>query len=237
MHFLYKITNQLNGKIYIGQSKNDKYRWRQHLYFAKNPNKTGQYIHHAMAKYGAENFEFQIIAFCRNQEDANNIENTLILQYNSRDTQFGYNLTVGGNYGGHSEETKRKLSEATKQQIKEKGHPSQGVKRSEEARQNMSAAQQNRNNNYTPEMRKRMSDSHKGQKHPSEVVEKRKLSLKATNDAKIVAKVESGELKCNAPGCEVGGIDAYYKMIDSKRYCAKHGMRLQRNGTLELQRK
>jgi GIY-YIG catalytic domain. len=64
MHYLYRITNQLNGKVYIGQS-NNKRRWSQHKYFAKHPEQTGQYIHNAMAKYGVENFIFEVIATCK----------------------------------------------------------------------------------------------------------------------------------------------------------------------------
>jgi group I intron endonuclease len=97
MHYLYRITNQLNSKVYIGQTVDDKARWGAHQSFAKNPEKTGQYIHRAMAKYGVENFIYEVIAACRTQEDADETETTLIKQYDSRNIENGYNIAPGGN--------------------------------------------------------------------------------------------------------------------------------------------
>jgi len=233
MHYLYRIINQLNNKIYIGQTKHQKNRWMAHKSYAKHPERTKQYIHSAMAKYGADNFVYEIIATCQTQEDANEIESLLIAQYDSRNNKFGYNVKPGGLSAGHSEETKQKLSKSFTKYIQENGHPCQGQIRTPEQCAKMSVAQQHRNNNYTPEMRLQMSLSHIGQKHPAEVVEKRKASLKLTNDAKIAEKLQSGELKCNAPGCKIIGIYRDYLIINDIRYCAKHGSRIKRNGTLE----
>ena len=77
MHYLYRIINQLNNKIYIGQTKHQKNRWMAHKSYAKHPERTKQYIHSAMAKYGADNFVYEIIATCQTQEDANEIESLL----------------------------------------------------------------------------------------------------------------------------------------------------------------
>lgn len=96
MYFLYKITNVINGKVYIGQSIKEKERWRQHRYFGKNPEKTGQYIHSAMFKYGIDNFNYEVIAWCKNQEDADFTETQLIEQYSSRNPEKGYNIAPGG---------------------------------------------------------------------------------------------------------------------------------------------
>lgn len=94
MYYLYKITNQLNSKVYIGQSNKEKERWRQHKYFARtNP---VQYIHQAMSKYGIGNFTYEVIAVCRDSNDANETEKLLISQYNSRVKDYGYNLALGG---------------------------------------------------------------------------------------------------------------------------------------------
>ena len=50
--FIYKITNKVNGKSYIGQTRNTvEFRWRQH-YKAKD----NKYFHRAIQKYGKENF-------------------------------------------------------------------------------------------------------------------------------------------------------------------------------------
>jgi group I intron endonuclease len=125
MHYLYRITNIINNKVYIGQSNKEKDRWRQHKYFGRNPEKTGQYIHRAMAKYGIENFIYEVIAMCKSEEDANEIETMLIKQYNSRDKQFGYNLAPGG-------ETPWNLG------LPKEQNPLTGIPRSEEIRQKIS---------------------------------------------------------------------------------------------------
>lgn len=125
MHYLYRITNIINNKVYIGQSNKEKDRWRQHKYFGRNPEKTGQYIHRAMAKYGIENFIYEVIAMCKSEEDANEIETMLIKQYNSRDKQFGYNLAPGG-------ETPWNLG------LPKEQNPLTGIPRSEETKQKIS---------------------------------------------------------------------------------------------------
>lgn len=224
MHYLYSITNQLNQKIYIGQSNNNR-RWSQHKYFSKHPEKTGQYIHRAMAKYGIDNFSFEILASCKTQEDANEIESILINQYNSRNIEFGYNLTVGGSYGGHSEETKQKLREATINQIATKGHPAQGNKWTDEQRNKLSESLKSLDKNkwYTDEVRKNMSEAHKGKVQTEEQIQKRGDSIRA----------RKGDMKCNAPGCDI--MDRRHSLvINNIRYCSKHAMRLKTNGTLEL---
>ena len=140
MHYMYKIINQINGKIYIGQTIKPDYRWYQHRSYAGNNNKHKQYIHSAMAKYGIENFTFEVIATCYTQEDANEIEEIIIQQYNSRNSKFGYNIRPGGNNAPHAEETKEKIRQATLRQIAEKGHPGLGTKRTDEQKANISAA-------------------------------------------------------------------------------------------------
>lgn len=115
MHYLYSITNQVNNKIYIGQSIDPDKRWKKHLAYSKQENKP-QYIHRAMAKYGAAYFILEVIATCRTQEDADCIEIELIKQYDSRNPEKGYNLCRGGEGGWlgkhHSGESKEKNRQA-----------------------------------------------------------------------------------------------------------------------------
>lgn len=128
MHYLYKITDALNNKVYIGQSTKEKDRWRQHKYLARQEQPI-QYIHRAMVKYGVENFTYEVIVACKTKEDADETESHLIIQYKSRDKNFGYNRAPGGNvawqsglppqaypmYGKHhTEESRIKISESNK---------------------------------------------------------------------------------------------------------------------------
>ena len=95
---IYKITNKINGKIYIGQSINIERRWQQHIYEAKNCNQVAsQYaIHKAFQKYGVENFIFEIIELTSSQT-LNDREKYWIKYYNTYNN--GYNETQGGNTG------------------------------------------------------------------------------------------------------------------------------------------
>lgn len=63
---IYKITNSVNGKIYIGQSIDIEERWYQHKYKAFDEKEKGynSAIHAAMRKYGIENFSIEIIEKC-----------------------------------------------------------------------------------------------------------------------------------------------------------------------------
>ena len=67
---IYKIINNINGKIYVGQSIDIKERWKQHLYKAYNEKELGynSAIHQAFRKYGYENFSFEIIEECEIEE-------------------------------------------------------------------------------------------------------------------------------------------------------------------------
>ena len=96
---IYKITNLINGKIYVGQSKDPTRRWKEHKWDAFNPNcKENSAIHHAFLKYGIDNFQFTIIGWF---EDYNEKERQYIKEFNSLYPN-GYNLTEGGDEPPHS---------------------------------------------------------------------------------------------------------------------------------------
>lgn len=88
---IYKITNLINSKIYIGQTIHPEKRWWEHCQRART-----QYdnypIHLAISKYGEENFSFEILEWT---EDYDNRENILIKEFNSL-VPNGYNLVEVG---------------------------------------------------------------------------------------------------------------------------------------------
>ena len=87
--FIYKITNKVNGKSYIGQTRYTvEFRWRQHQH-----KKDNCYFHNAIHKYGVENFIVETIEEC-DVEDLNSREIFYIAKYNT--FKDGYNLTIGG---------------------------------------------------------------------------------------------------------------------------------------------
>ena len=88
---IYKITNLINNKIYIGQTVHPDKRWwehcnRAHTHYDDYP------IHLAIEKYGEDNFQFEVLEWT---EDYDNREKELIKQFNSLSPD-GYNLIEGG---------------------------------------------------------------------------------------------------------------------------------------------
>lgn len=97
---IYKIENLINGKVYIGQSKDIQKRWTEHRKIAEKINETYRcsYIHNAIKKYGIENFSFSVIEKCP-LEDLDEKEIKWIAYYHSYVNDplcNGYNLTIGG---------------------------------------------------------------------------------------------------------------------------------------------
>lgn len=87
--YVYKITNLVNGKIYVGQTNNVRRRFQEHLHDKRN----GHPIHLAMKKYGKENFACEILY---HGENYNEEERHWISFYNTNDKDKGYNITIGG---------------------------------------------------------------------------------------------------------------------------------------------
>lgn len=87
--FIYKITNKVNGKSYIGQTrKSVEFRWRQH----KN-SKDNYDLHNAIRKFGEDNFEITTLKEC-DYSELDKWEIYYIAQYNT--FRNGYNMTKGG---------------------------------------------------------------------------------------------------------------------------------------------
>lgn len=95
---IYKITNKINNKCYIGQSNNPEYRWKQHVWRSREKKDIGKSaIHDAIRQSGIENFSFEIIGWF---DDYNEKEKYYIQYYNSL-VPNGYNLTPGGEEPPH----------------------------------------------------------------------------------------------------------------------------------------
>lgn len=90
---IYRITNKINGKVYIGQTRKTlEYRKQQHIKCAKDG--TDRHLYNAMRKYGVENFIFEQIDMASSPEELNYLESKYILEYDS--VRKGYNMGYGG---------------------------------------------------------------------------------------------------------------------------------------------
>ena len=97
-----------NGKAYIGITKQEpKIRWGGGNGYVRN-----EYMHRAIKKYGWENIEHIILFDGLSEEDACEIEKSLIKKYRTNEKEFGYNIESGGQCSNLAESTKQKLREA-----------------------------------------------------------------------------------------------------------------------------
>lgn len=87
--YVYKITNNLNKKVYIGQTNDLKRRFQEHLHDKRKNHP----IHEALKKYGKENFDYCILYY---GENYNNEEKKWIRYYKTQNKEYGYNIVEGG---------------------------------------------------------------------------------------------------------------------------------------------
>ena len=119
MGYVYKITNLIDGKIYIGKSvSNYLDRYKEHLKIANNWEEMQQtcrsHLYSAMYKYGVENFEICSVEECSN-DILSEREKYYISKFNSQDPGTGYNIASGGaggdTFSALTEEEKKHRSE------------------------------------------------------------------------------------------------------------------------------
>lgn len=148
---IYKITNLINGKVYIGQTIHTlEARYRRHLSCAERGDKG--HLHPAMRKYGYNNFKCEVIEEI--DESLPNAKQTLdereiywIKYYDSTNNKKGYNITLGGDINRmycpiarkhHSDrmktiETRKNISAGRKKYIEEHGFSAEHRKHLSEA--------------------------------------------------------------------------------------------------------
>ena len=89
---IYKTTNKINGKIYIGQTTRTGNRLVKYL-------GSGTHLTHAIKKYGKENFVKEIIEECNSVQELDIREKFWIYELNSQNPIIGYNIASGGDGG------------------------------------------------------------------------------------------------------------------------------------------
>jgi len=163
---IYKTTNLINGKFYVGKDANNR-----NYYLG-----SGSILDRAIKKYGRENFKKEILEECNSLEELSEKEIFWIKELNATDETIGYNIAEGGLGGDtftndpnkeirreiirensigrkHSEETKKKLSnlkkgikfsEEHKQKLKELHKGMLGKSQSEETKVKIGLANKNK---------------------------------------------------------------------------------------------
>lgn len=151
-YYVYKITNTINNKVYIGVTNNLDRRWKEHVY--KSEKVIASKLYAAIRKHDIQNFNMEVIYCTSSKEHVFESEVLMIIEQNS--VEDGYNIDSGG-YGGsdyRSEETRLKISlsaagrthtqeSKAKMSISRSGAKNHmhGVKRPQEFRDNMSLRQ------------------------------------------------------------------------------------------------
>lgn len=195
---IYKITNRINGKVYIGQTIQPlTTRWRKHC----NSSSCCKYIHSAIAKYGKENFTVEQIDVACDRDELDSKEIYWINFYDSMNPEKGYNLTSGGEHKEVSDIVKKQISKNLK-----------GKKKSLETRIKMSKAQLGKNLSETTkekisntlkgrivseETRKKQSQILKGRvfsKDHCKRISESKKGIRSTWAYKKVECIETGEI-------------------------------------------
>ena len=147
VYFIYKTTNLVNGKFYIGKKISDENLSLTYL-------GSGVLINKAIAKYGVENFKREILEFCDSAEHLSERETFWIKETHAR--ELGYNLTDGGDgLINPSQETRDKMSKARR---------GKKIVLSEEGRRRKIEAniRTHKGKHLTEEQKKRLSEVNKG---------------------------------------------------------------------------
>lgn len=113
MFEIYIVQNQINGKLYVGQTRRGYLRRKKEHLRDADKGTVKCLLYYSMRKYGSYNFSFEKIDESETQEGANKRESYWIEAFKTTNPNIGYNMTVGGvSVVLASEESKKRKSEA-----------------------------------------------------------------------------------------------------------------------------
>lgn len=173
---IYKHTNRINGKVYVGQTSksNPNYRWNDGKgYTKRNPD---SHFARAIKKYGWDSFDHEILeSGIPTLETANERESFWIKFFDS--VENGYNANYGGDSRLPSRETKEKLSAKSKKMWESKGDELREIYSSKEHREKLSKSIKNYYSNH-PEAREEISQKRRQMIWITNGVEIRQINAK-----------------------------------------------------------
>ena len=183
---IYKITNKVNGKVYVGQTTGTLHkRWIKHCAKSTSKNRC-RYIYSAIQKYGRENFDVVEISNCETKEQLDREESYQIELSNSL-APNGYNLKTGGHNTVYTEEARKNMSEGRKGKCVGKDNPFFGKTHTEESIKKMSLANIGRPSPrkgipMKEQQKEKISKANKGKKRSPEWIQK----MSKANSVKII---------------------------------------------------
>ena len=186
-----------SGKRYIGiTSTSVEKRWANGKGYPNNKHFTS-----AIEKYGWDNFEHIIIATDLLEEQAKEMEIELIAKYDSTNQDKGYNHSLGGegaNGYKHTEESKRKMSEAKKGKYDGENNPMYGKTFSKEHRRKISESQKGKT--LSEEHKRKISETISGENHPwygKKHTEETKRKMSEAKKGKTLSEETKEKIKKN----------------------------------------
>ena len=182
-HCVYKITNNVNNKIYIGYtSQVVRRRFQKHLSEAFINNKSPR-LYNAIRKYGADSFRVETLHVFADQQSAFDMEGQLIKELNTQDDSIGYNVADGGE-GGVTPEMAENISKALRGRKHSKEHVAKLPQNQKGFKPNLSEetrrkrAENARNRIVKDETREKCRLIHLGKKKtPEQIAQMREVRL------------------------------------------------------------
>ncbi len=176
---IYKIVNKVTGKCYVGSAVNFEKRFTRHSGYLNNGNHHSIKLQNSWNKYGSKNFQFIIIEFVPILNNLINREQYWISFFNAASDGYNMSPSAGSRLGiTTSEETKLKMSIASKGKPKSSSHIKNMKNRVVSLETRKKLSEKNRKYKHTPEAIEKIRLSSVGKKHSPE--SKIKLSLAHT---------------------------------------------------------
>lgn len=178
--YIYLITCSISQKKYVGQTvlKNPFNRWTLHKSAARG-NRTKQYLHKAIRKYGEENFSFEVLCSAYTKSELDSMEISYITSLNTL-SPSGYNTASGGS--GHS-------GEYTTERRQKISITSKGRRWSEEQKAQSSQRRLAKHSHCSEETKRKISKANKGRggwHHTEESSAKIKIQAQESRGRKIL---------------------------------------------------
>ena len=189
---IYRITNKVNGKFYIGSAVNLRMRFYEHIRLLNKKQHPNEYLQKAWIKYGAENFGFEVIEYCLKEEL---IEREQFFMDLYQVVDFGYNINpLAGltrldaklndeQRKNHAERMiklnkGRKLSEETKEKMRQSHKGLKHKPMSDEGKLNISLSHMGIKRNFSEKHCEKLSEAARHREHkPCSMETRVKLSI------------------------------------------------------------